>query len=69
MANLDSWAVDIADVGAVYPMQGSEFIMVVVAMVVWVIWHIVQIGSEQKQLKDEVKRFGSPEELSKHLDK
>jgi len=35
MSKIDSWAVDLAEVGAVYPFQGSEKLMVIVAVVVW----------------------------------
>jgi len=68
MAELDSWAVDLADVGAVYPMQGSEVLMVVVVMVLWVVWHVVQISAEQKRERDEVARHGSEDELGKNLE-
>ena len=68
MATIESWAVDMADVGAVYPFQGTEFILVVVAYAAWIVWHVWQMGGEQRQHKDEVQRYGSAEELKKHLD-
>ena len=38
----DSWAVDLAEVGAVYPFQGSEGLMVVLGVVFWIAWHRIQ---------------------------
>jgi len=63
-----TWAHDLADVGAVYPMQGSEVLMVVVVMVLWVVWHVVQISGEQKQQRDDVNKYGKPENLSDNLE-
>ena len=33
---LDSWAVDLKDVGAIYPWQGTETAMVVIAVALWI---------------------------------
>jgi len=68
MAQIDSWAVDLADVGAVYPMQGSEVLMVVVVMVLWVVWHVVQISAEQKKDRQDVERYGSSEDIKNHIE-
>lgn len=48
---LSSWAVDLKDVGAIYPFQGSEYIMVFLGVAFWIIWHIWQIGSENAELR------------------
>ncbi len=63
-----TWAVDLADVGAVYPWQGLELIMVLVAVAVWIIWHIVQIRQENGDYADDIARFGSKEAIKKALD-
>lgn len=68
MATIETWAVDLADVGAVYPMVGSETIMVVVAVVAWLVWHIVQMRGEQRQHREEVRLHGSREELDEVID-
>ncbi len=47
---LTSWAVDLANVGAIYPFQGSEFILAIVGIAFWVVWHIWQIGHENSEL-------------------
>ena len=68
MAQIDSWAVDLADVGAVYPMQGLEVIMVVVVMVLWVVWHVVQISAEQKKDREDIAKYGSKDDIGNHLE-
>lgn len=46
-----SWALDLKDVGAIYPFQGLEVPMVIAGVVFWVVWHIWQIGHENAELK------------------
>lgn len=63
-----TWAVDLANVGAVYPWLGTEVIMVAVAVLAWLVWHVVQIREENQEYADDVKRYGSKEALKKALD-
>jgi hypothetical protein len=46
-----SWAVDLKDVGAIYPFQGYEGPMVLAALAFWVIWHLWQIRYESADLQ------------------
>ncbi len=69
-ADVTTWAVDLKDVGAVYPWQGAEFIMVIVAVALWIIWHIWQIGHENQAYQDEIEKYGNTQEkLQKALKK
>ncbi|WP_439543903.1 hypothetical protein [Hyphomicrobium sp.] len=45
-----NWAVDLKDVGAIYPFQGFEVPMVLAGIAFWVIWHIWQIRFESADL-------------------
>jgi hypothetical protein len=54
---LTNWAVDLKDVGAIYPLQGWEMPMVVAAVAFWVIWHLWQIGFENTELQEKSARF------------
>ncbi|MGB7268287.1 MAG: hypothetical protein WBC90_02060 [Albidovulum sp.] len=47
---LDSWAVDLAEVGAIYPFQGWEFPMFIVGLVFWLGWHWTQFRNESAHL-------------------
>ena len=65
---MDTWAVDLANVGAVYPWQGLELIMVIVAVLLWILWHIVQIREENAEYAEDIRKYGSKESIKKALD-
>ncbi|MEZ5827961.1 MAG: hypothetical protein R3D30_06210 [Hyphomicrobiales bacterium] len=65
---MDTWAVDLANVGAVYPWQGLELIMVIVAVLLWILWHIVQIREENAEYAEDIRKYGSKENIKKALD-
>jgi hypothetical protein len=50
---LDSWAVDLAEVGPIYPFQGSEVLMVIVGVAIWIIWHIWQVKLENRTFEED----------------
>ena len=66
--NIDSWGGNISEIGPLYPFVGSEFALFIVAMVLWIVWHIVQARAETKGYEDEIARFGNKENLQKILD-
>lgn len=49
---LSSWAVDLKDIAAVYPFQGSEVALVIAAYVFWIGWHLLQIRQESREFAD-----------------
>jgi hypothetical protein len=63
-----SWAVDLKDIGAVYPWLGLEVIMVVVAIALWILWHIVQMRMEENEYAEDIKKYGGKENIKKALD-
>ena len=51
--------------GAVYPGVGSEGILVIVLLVLWVGWHVITANSESKKLDDLArKRHGANDHKS-----
>jgi ABC-type nickel/cobalt efflux system permease component RcnA len=46
----ESWAVDMADVGPIYPFQGSEMLMVIIGVAFWIVWHRIQFVREKAHL-------------------
>ncbi|WP_411351616.1 hypothetical protein PNH50_16030 [Leisingera aquaemixtae] len=64
----DSWAVDLAEVGAVYPFQGSEGLMVVLGVVFWIAWHRIQFVREGQHL-EKAKQMGDTEKIHSLLEK
>ena len=51
-----NWAVDLAEVGAIYPFQGYEVLMTVVGVIFWLGWHWLQFRNENEELKKQQKR-------------
>jgi len=52
---MTSWAVDLNDIGAVYPFQGWEGLMLILGLIFWIGFHVLQIRNEQRELRYEQK--------------
>ncbi len=48
---LTSWAVDLKDIGAIYPFQGTEYLLWIAGLAFWILWHIVQNRQEANDLR------------------
>ena len=64
----DSWAVDLANVTTIYPLQGYEVIMALIGIVFWLAWHVWQIKFENNEYKTEIEKYGDSETLRKAID-
>ncbi len=64
---IDTWAVDLADVTTIYPWVGSEVVMAVIAIVLWIGWHVWQVRFENQTYSDEVQKYGTSENLNKTI--
>lgn len=51
---LTSWAVDLKDVGAIYPFQGTEVILVIVGLAFWIWFHVYQFRQENSEIASEL---------------
>ena len=51
---IDSWAVDLAEVGPVYPFQGAEVVMAIVGIALWIGWHVWQIRAENAEIEEDL---------------
>ena len=47
---MESWAVDLKDVGAIYPFQGWEVVLVILGFAFWIGWHIIQTRQENAEI-------------------
>ena len=65
---IESWAVDLKDVGAIYPFQGLEGLFVIVGVVLWIGWHVLQMRAEIKDYEDQVSKFGDDATIAEALD-
>lgn len=66
-ATVETWAVDLAEVGAVYPMVGTEGILVAILVVFWLGWHVWQARHENEEYQKEMDRLKDPEEYGKAM--
>ena len=51
---LTSWAVDLKDVGAIYPFQGTEVILVIIGLAFWIWFHVYQFRQEDAEIVTEL---------------
>ena len=65
---IDSWAVDLKDMGAIYPFQGSEGVLVIIGVVAWLAWHVWCARWERQYHKDQIAKYGDSENLKQALD-
>ena len=47
---LTSWAVDLKDIGAIYPFQGWEILMVILGFAFVIGWFIIQTRQENAEI-------------------
>ena len=50
---VDTWAVDLADVTLIYPWVGTEVLMTLGAVVLWIAWHVWQLNHENRTFEEE----------------
>ena len=65
----ESWAVDMADVGPIYPLQGWEMPMVIVGVIFWLAWHRIQFVREGKHLAGARQRALDHERIQQSLER
>jgi hypothetical protein len=66
---MTSWAVDLKDVGAIYPFQGTEVLLVIIGLVFWIGWHIVQTRQENAEIAADMAADRSGEETKAAIDR
>ncbi len=62
---IDTWAVDLKDITVIYPGVGYEVIMAVVAIVLWLAWHVWQVKHENATYDEEKQKYGTAEHIDK----
>ena len=63
--SFENFAGTITDIGPLYPFVGSEGVLWVIGLVLWIIWHIIQAKRENRVYDEEVRRYGDKETLKK----
>jgi len=53
---IESWK-NLAEIGPLYPFVGTEVALVVIGLVLWIGWHILQIRAEKEEHEEVIKQF------------
>ena len=53
---LEKWA-GLADLGAVYPMIGTEGVLVILGVAYWLVWQVLMTKRETKKLQEQAEKF------------
>lgn len=64
---LETWQTNLNEVTELYPFVGTEMILAWAAIASWVIWHLVQIRSENATLAEEQAKFADKAKLAKAM--
>jgi hypothetical protein len=66
---MTSWAVDLKDVGAIYPFQGWEVLLVIIGLIFWIGWHMIQTRQENAEIAADMKGDRSGDETRSSIDR
>ena len=58
---VETWAVDLAEIGPIYPFVGSEGLMVVLCVVAWIGWHVWQLRAEKRDEEETLRKLDDRE--------
>lgn len=65
----ESWAVDLADVGPIYPFQGWEVAMTIACVIFWLAWHRIQFVRESEHLEKARKQVLNHEKIQRSVER
>ena len=65
--NFTNWDGNILDIGPIYPFVGWETLMVIVLVVAWVGWHIMQMRMENKLHDDDARMLRQGDNLHRAM--
>jgi hypothetical protein len=66
--NFGNWDGAITDIGPIYPFVGWEMLMVILLIVFWVGWHILQIQREHREHDATARMLRQGDNLDRALD-
>jgi hypothetical protein len=64
---VESWTGNILDIGPIYPFVGSEMLLWIIGMILWIGWHVWQVGNESKEYAEEAEKYTQGEKLLKAI--
>lgn len=64
---IETWNMNLLDIGPMYPFAGTEVFWALIGIATWIIWHILQIRSENRVYDEEEKKFSDKGALHKAM--
>ena len=65
MATVESWGGTITDIGPMYPMVGTEGVLVIIGVVAWIVWHVIQAKRENREYEEQIRKYGGSDSLKR----
>jgi len=66
MTEVTTWSgIDYSQLGPIYPMVGSEFLLFIIGLVFWIGFHFAQVKIENREMKADEDAAKSPERLQR----
>jgi len=63
---VETWAgTDLTQLGPIYPFVGTEVIMVIIGVVLWIAFHVLQIRDENREFEEEERLAREPERVTR----
>ena len=63
---VETWAgADLSQIGPIYPMVGTEFILFLIGLAFWLLFHVIQAKIEKKEFEADEAAARSPERLQR----
>jgi hypothetical protein len=64
---IETWNVNLLDIGPMYPFPGTEMLWVVIGIGSWILWHIIQWRMEAKVMAEERREFSDKAKLEQAM--
>lgn len=66
---VETWAgADLSQIGPVYPMVGTEFLLVILGLIFWLGFHVLQARIEKKEFERDEAEARKPDRLKRVFD-
>lgn len=63
---IETWAgADLSQIGPVYPMVGTEMVLVIIGLIFWLMFHVLQARIEKREMEADEAAAKSPERLKR----
>lgn len=61
---IETWNQNLLDIGPMYPFPGTEVLWVLIGLVTWIIWHLIQLRMENSVYDEEDQLFTDKQKLA-----